>query len=56
MEKKGLDRLALGPHRNGGAGARVYSLTADGKTRLAEERENWHAFDGVMKRIVRGTR
>ena len=55
MEKKGWIASRWGRTETGRR-ARVYSLTADGRTRLAEERENWHAFDGVMRRIVRGTR
>ncbi len=53
MEKKGWIASKWGKTETGRR-ARVYSLTPQGRERLGEERENWHAFDGVMRRIVGG--
>jgi transcriptional regulator len=33
--------------------ARFYELTADGRTQLAEEEENWEKLSGVVDRIMK---
>ena len=55
MEKKGWIASEWGRTETGRR-ARVYSLTPEGEIHLGEERENWQAFSGAMKRIVGGRR
>ncbi len=38
-----------------GRRAKVYSLTAAGRKRLAAERENWRQFSGALATILRTT-
>jgi transcriptional regulator len=38
-----------------GRRAKVYSLTADGRKQLAEQRESWARFSGALKAILRTT-
>lgn len=51
MEKKGWIRSAW-RQSDSGRRARVYSLTADGKKRLAAEKANWRGVSEVMERIL----
>jgi len=51
MEKKGWVSSEWQKSESGRR-ARVYSLTADGRTHLAAEKANWQGVSEVMERLL----
>lgn len=54
LEERGLIR-AEWQATDKGRKAKVYSLTAQGRKRLADERETWQRFSGALAAILRIT-
>jgi PadR family transcriptional regulator len=54
LEAKGLIRARWQATDNGRR-AKVYSLTASGRRRLANEREQWQRFSNALSAILRTT-
>lgn len=54
LEQRGLIR-ARWSETESGRRAKVYSVTADGKKQLEEQRETWERFSGALEAILRVT-
>jgi transcriptional regulator len=54
LEERGLIRAEWAETANGRR-AKVYSLTANGRKHLAEQREGWERFSGALSAILRVT-
>ena len=54
LEQRGLLRAAWAESESGRR-TKVYSVTANGRHQLAEQRESWERFSGALKAILRTT-
>jgi transcriptional regulator len=54
LERRGLIRAKWGQTENGRR-AKVYSVTAAGRTYLSDQREAWERFSGALTAILRVT-
>jgi PadR family transcriptional regulator, regulatory protein PadR len=54
LEQRGLLRAAWAKSETGRR-TKVYSLTADGRRQLAEQRESWDRFAGALSAILQVT-
>jgi transcriptional regulator len=54
LEERGLIKAEWGRTENGRR-AKVYSLTANGRKQLADQRDAWERFSGALAAILRTT-
>lgn len=52
LERSGLVKGVFAPSDSGGPRRRYYTLTALGRTRLVEKREEWRAFSRAVEQLI----